>query len=229
LFADLQTAYAAGALSLTEAGAAGAAGATGAAGAGGTIVVVLIVPASTVVPQELQPDDTVAGITEPQPQLEAGAAQPQLGAGAGQQLGAGAGQQVGAGAGQQVGAGAGQQVGSGVGQQVGSGAQQALAFFALSLASKPPPWQPASFFACNLAKRPCRPPQSAIATEPKLTANAARASDANRTLFIKIFLPRELNMDPRNATMYFLSYGPNLPETTLALRAAMSSRANLLW
>ncbi len=27
-------------------------------------------------------------------------------------------------------------------------------------------------------------------------------------------------MDPRNATMYFLIYGPNLPETSLALRAA---------
>jgi hypothetical protein len=46
---SFQTDYAAGALSLTEAGA------TGAAGAGGTTVVVLIVPASTVVPQELQP------------------------------------------------------------------------------------------------------------------------------------------------------------------------------
>jgi len=36
-------------------------------------------------------------------------------------------------------------------------------------------------------------------------------------------------MDPRNATMYFLSYGPNLPETTLALRAALSTVVNLLW
>ena len=49
---SFQTAYAFGATSLTEAGAAGAAGATG---AGGTTVVVLIVPAFTVVPQELQP------------------------------------------------------------------------------------------------------------------------------------------------------------------------------
>jgi len=47
----LGAAYAAGALSLTEAGAAAGAG----AGAGGTTVVVLIVPAFTVVPQELQP------------------------------------------------------------------------------------------------------------------------------------------------------------------------------
>lgn len=46
---SFQTAYAFGATSLTEAGAAGA------AGAGGTTVVVLIVPAFTVVPQELQP------------------------------------------------------------------------------------------------------------------------------------------------------------------------------
>ena len=46
---SIQTAYAFGATSLTEAGAAGA------AGAGGTTVVVLIVPAFTVVPQELQP------------------------------------------------------------------------------------------------------------------------------------------------------------------------------
>ncbi len=46
------TAYAAGALSLTDAGA------TGAAGAGGTTVVVLITPASMVVPQELHPEDT---------------------------------------------------------------------------------------------------------------------------------------------------------------------------
>ncbi len=86
---------------------------------------------------------------------------------------------------------------------------------------KPPPWHPDPLLACNLAKMPCRPPQSAIATVPKLTAKAAKASEANRTLFIKIFLPIELNMDPRNATMYFLSYGPNLPETFPALRAAM--------
>ncbi len=46
------TTYAAGALSLTDAGA------TGAAGAGGTIVEVLIVPASIVVPHELHPEDT---------------------------------------------------------------------------------------------------------------------------------------------------------------------------
>jgi len=52
----LETAYAAGALSLTEAGAAAGAGAAGAgAGAGGTTVVVLIVPALTVVPQAPQP------------------------------------------------------------------------------------------------------------------------------------------------------------------------------
>jgi len=50
----LETAYAAGALSLTEAGAAAGAGAAG-AGAGGTTVVVLIVPALTVVPQAPQP------------------------------------------------------------------------------------------------------------------------------------------------------------------------------
>ena len=36
-------------------------------------------------------------------------------------------------------------------------------------------------------------------------------------------------MDPRNATMYFLSYGPNLPETLLALRAAMPAVVNLRW
>ncbi len=34
-------------------------------------------------------------------------------------------------------------------------------------------------------------------------------------------------MDPRNATMYFLIYGPNLPETTLALRAATAAEVNL--
>ena len=56
----VQTAYAAGALSLTDAGAAGAAGATG---AGGTIVEVLITPASIVVPHELQPDDTAGAET----------------------------------------------------------------------------------------------------------------------------------------------------------------------
>jgi len=53
----LKTAYADGALSLTEAGATAGAG----AGAGGTTVVVLIVPAFTVVPQELQP--AAAGAT----------------------------------------------------------------------------------------------------------------------------------------------------------------------
>jgi hypothetical protein len=95
------------------------------------------------------------------------------------------------------------------------------------LAIKPPPLHPDSFLACNFDKMPCRPPQSAIATDPKLTANAANARDANRTLFIKIFLPRELNMDPRIATMYFLSYGPNLPETSLALRAASAAVVNL--
>jgi len=30
-------------------------------------------------------------------------------------------------------------------------------------------------------------------------------------------------MDPRNAAMYFLNYGPNLPETTLTLRAATAA------
>jgi len=126
----------------------------------------------------------------PQPQLGAGAAQPQLGAGAGQQgAGAGASQP-------QLGAGAGQQ-GAGAGSQHDGAPPHLLAIFALSLANKPPPLQPASFLACNLAKRPCRPPhppQSADATDPKLTAKAAKASDANRTVFIKIFLPRELNM-----------------------------------
>lgn len=58
LIAGLQldpTAYAAGALSLTDAGATGAAGA---GGAGGTTVEVLIMPASIVVPHELHPEDT---------------------------------------------------------------------------------------------------------------------------------------------------------------------------
>ena len=36
-------------------------------------------------------------------------------------------------------------------------------------------------------------------------------------------------MDPRNATMYFLSYGPNQPETFLALRAATAAVVNLRW
>ena len=36
-------------------------------------------------------------------------------------------------------------------------------------------------------------------------------------------------MDPRNATMYFLKYGPNLPETSLALRAALAAVVNLRW
>ena len=36
-------------------------------------------------------------------------------------------------------------------------------------------------------------------------------------------------MDPRNATMYFLINGPNLPETSLALRAAMTAVVNLRW
>ncbi len=61
LIAGLQldpTAYAAGALSLTDAGATGAAGAAGAAGAGGTTVEELIMPASIVVPHELHPEDT---------------------------------------------------------------------------------------------------------------------------------------------------------------------------
>ena len=131
----------------------------------------------------------------PQPQLgAAGAAQPQLGAaGAAQpQLGAGAAQpQLGAGAAHpQLGAGAGQH-GAGAGSQHDAAAPpHLLAILALILAIKPPPLHPASFFACNLAKRPCRPPQSADATDPKLTAKAAKASDANRTVFIKIFLSR---------------------------------------
>ena len=236
----VQTAYAAGALPLTAAGAGGAAGTAGAA------FPVLIVPASIVVPQELHPVET--GAAAPHPQLgaagaaqpqdrerrpHAGAAQPQDAAGAAQHVGAGVAQHVGAGAAQHVGAGAGQHVGAGA-QHVGAPPQR-LALFALSLASKPPPLHPshpACFFAHNLAKRPSRPPQppqSAIATDPKQTAKAANASEANRTLFIKIFLPRELNMDPRNATMYFLSYGPNLPETSLALRAATAAVVNLRW
>ena len=92
----VQTAYAAGALSLT-----------GAAGTAGAPIVVLIVPASIVVPQELHPVET--GAETPQPQLGAagaahpydgarvahphdgaGAAQPHDGAGAGQHVGAGA-------------------------------------------------------------------------------------------------------------------------------------------
>ncbi len=83
----VQTAYAAGALSLT-----------GAAGTAGAPIVVLIVPASIVVPQELHPVET--GAETPQPQLgAAGAAQPHDGAGAAQPHdGAGAGQHVGAGA-----------------------------------------------------------------------------------------------------------------------------------
>ena len=120
----VQTAYAAGTLSLTEAGATGAAGTAGAA------VVVLIVPASKVVPQELHPVET--GAAAPHPQLgAAGAAQPQDrerrpqdGAGAAQHFGAGAAQHFGAGAAQHFGAGAGQHVGAGAGaQHVGAGAQ----------------------------------------------------------------------------------------------------------
>jgi hypothetical protein len=180
------------------------------------------------------------GAAQPQLGAATGAAQPQLGAATGAaqpQLGAATGAaqpQLGAGAGAaqpQLGAGAGQH-GAATGAQQDGAPPHLLATLALILAIKPPPLHPQSFLACNLAKRPCRPPhppQSAIATEPKLTANAARASDANRTLFIKIFLPRELNMDPRNATMYFLSYGPNLPETTLALRAAVAAEVNLRW
>ena len=175
-----------------------------------------------------QPQLGAAGAAQPQLGA-AGAAQPQLGAaGAAQpQLGAaGAAQpQLGAGAGQHFGAGAGQH-GAGAGAQHDGAPLHLLAILALILAINPPPLHPASFLACNLASRPSRPPhppQSADATDPKLTAKAAKASDANRTVFIKIFLPRELNMDPRNATMYFLSYGPNLPETSLALRAAVTA------
>lgn len=121
-------------------------------------------PASTVVPQELQP--VVATGAASQPHAGAGASQPHAGAGAPQddrrarslarrptrppQVGAGsqqagaASQQVGAGAGsQQTGAGAGsQQAGAGAGsQQVGAGAQQA------------------ALRAFSFAKRPTRPPQ----------------------------------------------------------------------
>ena len=110
----IQTAYAAGALSLTDAGAGGAGGTAGAA------LPVLIVPASIVVPQELHPVETgaaaphpqldAAGAAQPrdrvrrpqdgasQPQDAAGAAQPHVGAGAAQHTGAGAGLHVGAGA-----------------------------------------------------------------------------------------------------------------------------------
>ena len=109
----IQTAYAAGALSLTDAGAGGAGGTAGAA------LPVLIVPASIVVPQELHPVET--GAAAPHPQLDAagaaqqrdrvrrpqdGASQPQDATGAAQHVGAGAAQHVGAGAGQHVGAGA---------------------------------------------------------------------------------------------------------------------------
>lgn len=123
----IQTAYAAGALFITAAGAAGAAGAGGTAGA---VFPVLMVPASIVVPQELHPVETgaaaphpqpvAAGVSQPQdrerrpidrlsqPQDAAGTAQPQDAAGASQpQDGAGASQpQDGAGAGLHVGAGA---------------------------------------------------------------------------------------------------------------------------
>ena len=109
----VQTAYAAGALSLT-----------GAAGTAGAAVVVLIVPASIVVPQELHPVETGAETAQPQ----RGAAQPQRGAGAAQHDGAGAAQHDGAGAGQHVGAGAGQHVGAGA-QQDGAPPQR-LAFLA---------------------------------------------------------------------------------------------------
>jgi hypothetical protein len=100
-----------------------------------------------------------------------------------------------------------------------------------NLAIKPPPLHPDSFLACNLANKPCRPPhppQSADTTEPKLTANAAKASDANRTVFIKIFLPRN-KTDPRFATMYIPSYGPNLPETYPALLCRTTATAYFKW
>jgi hypothetical protein len=118
-----------------------------------------------------------AGAAQPHDGAGAGAAQPHDGAGAGagaQQTGA----RAGAGA-QQTGAGA------GAGQHDGAGALHLLAIFALTFASNPPPWQPASFLACSLAKMPSRPPQLAVATEPTLLrANAANANDANRTLII---------------------------------------------
>ena len=124
----VQTDYAAGALSLTDAGAAGAAGTAGAA------LPLLIVPASLVVPQELHPVET--GAAAPHPQLDAagaaqprdrerrpqdGASQPQDAAGAAQHFGAGAAQHFGAGAAQHFGAGAGQHVGAGL--HAGAGAQ----------------------------------------------------------------------------------------------------------
>jgi hypothetical protein len=198
---DLKKHYAAGAAGAGAggAGAAGAGAAGAAAGAGGTAAPVLMEPASTVVPQELQPaagTETVTVTASPQPQLGAGAgaAQPQLGAGAAQpQLGAGAASQpqLGAGAAQpQVGAGAGQHVGAGAGSQHEGAPLHLLAIFALILAINPPPWQDACFLACNFAKMPCRPqqllspPQPAIANE-LLRANAtANASEANRTLII---------------------------------------------
>ena len=61
---SIQSTYADGALSLTEDGAAGA------AGAGGTIVDVLIVPESIVVPQLVQPDETGEAIYDPSTDIE---------------------------------------------------------------------------------------------------------------------------------------------------------------
>ena len=135
-------------MSLTDAGAGGATGAGAAgAGAGGTATPVITEPASMVVPHELQ---SVAGAETKvvsQPQAGAGAAsQPQAGAGAASQPHAGAGAashpHAGAGA-SQLGAAAGS-------EQVGAPlhlAARLAACFAFSLASKPPPLQPASFLA----------------------------------------------------------------------------------
>jgi len=194
-----------------------------------------------VVPQELQPVETEATETSPQPQLGA-ASQPQLGAGAGLQVGAGAlqpealrafslannptrppqvgaGAQTGAGAhagsqtgaGSQAGAGAhaGSQAGAGAhaGSQAGAGEPQLslAALAACSLASKPtrPPQDGAGAHseaeaagapqperAWSFERRPSRPPQDAIAKEPDI-ATAAMANEANRTLIIRNFLPRE--------------------------------------
>jgi hypothetical protein len=78
------------------------------------------------------------------------------------------------------------------------------------LSSNPPPLQAeASFFAAIFASRPSRPPQalrppqSAIANE-LLIANAAKATDANRTLIIKTSSREYKKLDPRNALMYIL-------------------------
>jgi len=133
-----ETNYAAGALSLTDAGAAGAAGAGAAgagaegAGAGGTAVPVVTEPASTVVPQELQAGAGAETMVVPQPHAGAGAgtSQPQAGAAGASHAGAGASQQ-----------------GAGAGSQQDGAPLHLAARFSFSLASNPPPLQPASFLA----------------------------------------------------------------------------------